>query len=913
MPLFGRRAPNTDDLAAYVPAPRHLEVLRADGRRIDLTARDTSTQLAATKQSWQTTALAYRKMIGELRYAQQLRAQSVAQTRFYVAAIQDWPNDPIALTDPEHGINPQLAADAIHNFARIPLDHEPDGYTARFDANMNAVGEVWIHIDADDAFHVRSISEVIVGLNGVAIATLPGGRDARPLNPDAESLLRCWRPDLEYGELADAALSSLLDVCEDVVLVGRELRAASRSRVAANGILLLPAALSMVQSRDESDDGYDDTVTSDTFMADFAAAMLAPLDDEGSASQVVPVVLRGDADDLDKVRHITLQRADAEKLIERQRAALLRLLHSLDIQPEQVEGIGQANHWTGWIIDARSIKTEVQPAADAIAACHLKAFLRPALESLGHAAADIAKITIVADCSGLAENPNRGQDARDAWDRFAISDEALRRELGFDEEDEPEPEEFVRRLAALGKLPVAETAEVLGLRRQDQPQTVAGEVLPSQPGLPAGERPVAQPGQTTPEQPVPTMPSTAPSPAARPPSPITAAAEPDPFGMHVDDDACRALAAIDASLAERIGVAADAALNRALERAGARVRSAAQKDRALVAQLATLDTAAIPATLGRDRVEQFVPVADLVADEYTRLRGQVVGWLRDAAVQAGLAACDVVGLNPNGAAGQRLSAEVTARLSGHIDPAWQVLVAELHEAAEWALFNDGADDDEPGERSGSPLSAQDIADMLAVAGGDRPSLIASADTFARDDKGQRRKHRRPDKKRRTRDTPGTGIATGPVMQQALAAEGAVLIGWEWDYRDFVPRKMFEPHHRLDGARVSTWSDPKLDTDARSSWIGPSFHPGDHRGCACGSFPILAVLDDPEGIVARRLAAAKGDPRRVAVDQLAAADDAAGRTGTSAQQTAEIRRRLTDAIDAMRAAHIEAPRPRRGRR
>jgi hypothetical protein len=919
VPQFGWRAPKPDELASYVPTPPKLRVLRAAGQRIDLSAWDTSARLAATKQSWQSTAFDYRALIGEVREAYRLRSQAVAKCRFYVAEKRPWPGEPAPLDGDDHELDPQLAADAVVNFNRIPFDSSPDGFTARLDENLNAVGEAWVHIDAEDDFHVRSISEVGIGADGrVTISTLPGVRETKPLDPEAESLLRCWVQDLEWSGLADAALRSMLGVAEDVVLTGREMRAGSRSRVAANGLLLLPSELSLVRSRADDEDGGDDTVESDTFMEDFVAAMLAPLDDDGDAQQVVPIVLRGEKEALDGVKHLTLDRADAEKLIDRQQAALARLLHGLDVQPEQIEGMGGTSHWNAWQIDARSIKEQVQPAADMIAGCLMKAFMRPALESLGYSAADIAKVTIVADASELAENPNRGQDARDAWDRYAISDEALRRELGFDEDDAPDPEEYVRRLASLGRLPVAETAEVLGFRRQDQqPQTVDGQVLPSTAALPSGDRPVAQPGQTSPEQPVPTMPSAPPDPSQGAPAPIRAAAEPDEFAMHVDDDACRALAAIDAALAERIGVAADAALARVLERAGARVRSAAQRDRSLAAQLTNLDPVAIPAALGRDKVGELVQVADLVTDEYTRLRGQVTSWLRDAGVQAGLVACDVVGVNPNGAAGQRLSAEVASRLAQHVNPAWKLLLEELHEAAEWELFEPTAlVDDEPGERSGSLLSAQDIAEVLAVAGGERPTLIASADEaeFARrDDKGKKRRHRRPDKKRRARDTPGTGVATGPVMQAALAAEGAVLMGWEWDYRDFVPRKMFEPHRRLDGIRVSTWSDPKLDTDPRNSWLGPSFAPGDHKGCLCGSIPIYAALDDPEGIVARRLAAAKGDPRRVAVDQLAAADTAAGRVGTSAQQTAEIRRRLTDAIDAMRAEHIEKPRNRRGRR
>lgn len=922
MALLGRRAPSPSDLAAYVPALRQLDVLRAAGQRIDLSARDTSTTLAATRQSWQATAFAYRAMIGEVREAYRLRSQSVAKCRFYVAQQRPFPEDPVALDSPDHDLDPGLAADALHNFRRLPLDHSPDGFIARADENLNCVGEFWIHADADGSFKVRSVSEVNVAMNGtVTVSTLPGGKAARPLDPETEALLRCWVRDIEWEDLADAPMRSMLDVAEDVVLAGRELRAAARSRVAANGLLLLPAALSLVRSRQDDEDGFDDEVGSDQFMADFTAALLAPLQDDGDAGQVAPVVLRGDAEDLAAVKHLTLERADAERLLDRQNGAILRLLHGLDVQPEEIEGLGSSSHWNAWQIDARSIKVQVQPAADMIAACLMQAYLKPALESLGYSKEDIAQVTIVADASDLAENPNRGQDARDAWDRFGISDEALRRELGFSEDDKPSDEEFIRRMATAGQLPVDVIAKLFGLKSAD-PQTVDGQVAPA--GLPSAEDPVAQPGQITPDQ---ALPSTAADdPTATPTSipGLVAAGEPDPFAMSVDEDACRQLALIDSMLSERVTVAAHDALARVLDRAGAKVRSAAQRDKTLAAQLVGQEAHLIPSVLGRDQVEALTSVPELVADSHARLHGQFVGWLADAHTQIGEVACRVAGLNPDSERGHSLRRSITQGLAPHVEPAWRLLVDELHDAAEWALFEPASPGDEPeeGEDDGSPLTAQDIADVLAVAGGDRTTLTASADVdgdevgaFAKGGKGKggknwNRKGKKAPKNRKPPTNPGSGVATGPVVDEALAVEGAVLLGYEWDYRDFIGRKQFLPHKLLEGYRFATWTDPILDTGPKTAWLGPRFRPGDHRGCRCSAIRVYAHLDDPEGIVAKRLAEAKGQPQAVANDQLAASDDAAGRVGTSAQQVREIRDRLLAGIDAMRAEHITKPRRRR---
>jgi hypothetical protein len=623
-------------------------VLRADGQRIDLSRRDSGQMLVATRQAWSASAWSYRDLIGELRYAVRLLSRSVARARFYPAQIRPWPDDPAPLDGKDHNLDKQLAADAMHNFNRLPLDANPDGFTARLVENLSIAGEGWIHIDPDEQFWVRSTSEITatadgkVMLNILPSATATSGQ--RQINPASEDLLRCWVPHPEWGQLADSPMRSLLDVAEDVVLAGREQRAAARSRVAANGILLLPSTLSLARTRDEDDD-LDDSVSSDSFMADFTSAMLAPIRDDGDPQSVVPIVIKGDLEDLKGVQHVVLQRADAEKLIERQASAILRLLRGLDVQPEQVQGMGQTNHWTAWILDAQSIKHQVGPMAETIAACLTQAFLRPALLSLKHDPAAVAQVMIAADISPLAEDPNRGQAAKDAHDRDAISDAALREALGFDDDDAPNEMELVRRSLDKGRItPQAiplivkvlngqmPTAEDIAAVTGQTPPIPAARAVTIGPAVPARKQlPAVSPTNTIPNKPVPTKPATSNG------GPVTAAA------------------GLDAQLVDRITVAADAAVARTVERAGARVRTAVRSKRALTAALNGIETHLIPAQLGRERVAQLVPIPDLVTGNYTRLEGQVRQWL----VAAGVPDPDRV---------------------------WEALSVALDEAAERAMF-----------------------------------------------------------------------------------------------------------------------------------------------------------------------------------------------------------------------------------
>jgi hypothetical protein len=836
--------------------------------------------LVATRSSWQATAWSYRDLIGELRYAQRLRSRAVARVRFYIAEVRPWPEDPAPLDGDDHELDAQLAADALHNFERIPFDHDPDGFTARFDENLNCAGEAWVHIDADDRFHVRSTSEVTASADGrVVINGLPTAvaGSARQLDPSTESLLRCWCPHPEWGQLADSAMRTLLDVAEDVVLAGREQRAAARSRVAANGILLMPDSLSLVQQREDED--QDDSVMSDAFMQDFTAAMLAPIRDDGDAGAVVPIVIRGDPEDIDKVQHLTLQRADSEQLIARQSAALLRLLKGLDVQPEQVEGLGSGNHWSSWLIDARSIRDQVIPAAETIAASLMQAYMRPALESLGYTAQDLARITIAVDASPLAENPNRGQDAMEAHGAGVISDAALREAKGFDDDDAPSDEEILRRLAASGNLPVGVIAALFGLTQQEvqQAAVIEEQIAPAETtpaALPAGTqqpRPQAGPGQVTPTNPVP----------AEPTQVVAAAVLDEESGYVVDDDAGRRLADIDAELADRITVAADAALARVIERAGARVRSQAQKDRAVAGAIGGLEAHLIPAKLGRERVESFVPVSDLLADGYSRLRGQFGRWMGQAAAQVADVVVDL--LRVSGAQADRVRVQVTDRLSSRTDLAWQTLAEKLDAAAEVALFlpDPLTPDPGPGEPVDTLISPADVEDVLRVAGGGQP-VRESSQTQAP----------------MRADTPGPGgYGTGPDVSALLEEHGAVLLGWEWQYRFSIKRDRFAPWHtQLDKIRFATFTDPALDTEPQTEWIGPYYFPGDHAGCRCRVVPIMAVVEQPDpddDIVARRLREAAADPRNILADEVAAEDTAAGRVGTSLQNESEVRRRLVD--------------------
>jgi hypothetical protein len=741
-----------EDIHAY-PVSSPLRVLRADGQRIDLTARDAGTRIAMIRQEWQADAWAYRDMIGELRYAQRLLARSVSTVRFFAAEIRDYPDNPVELSGTEHKLDPQLAKDAVSNLARLPLDDGPDGFVATFTENIETAGEVWIHGEPDEGdgerWSVRSVSEIQGAGDQILLAELPSltTMGQRIITED-EELLRCWTRHPRWGQLADSPLRAMLDVLEEVVLTGREMRAAARSRIASNGVMLIPTTLSLLRTREDEESLLDQCDAEDDFMRDFTEALTAPIRNEGSPGSVVPLILRGDAEALKEVRHLSLTRDDATKLMDRLQGALLRMLQGLDIQPEQVTGLGQANHWSGWQVEASNIRHQVLPTCGIVAGCLTKAFLRPALKALNYPPDQIRRVAVWYDATGLVESPDRAQDARDAWDRDAISNNALREALGFSEADTPEPAEYLARLLSRGSLTNAAMplvamlsgidmsdpkikqalAIAMDLRGGFQPGRSTGTT--ETPALPAGSSTAnpPQPNQVVPEKPAPT-PST--PDGTSPPAELTAAGQPiDPATR-----AARELAAIDALLTERIMVAADAAIARAVEVARGRIRNAVRKDKALTASIEGVESSQVAATLGRGTVTSLVSMPDLLAGAYQRLEGQFDRWLDQAARDVADA---TLGIAPAAHEAENVRNTLIDQLETYRPAAWAALTAAMDSAADQALFHS------PGLAPDSLLASADVLRVLVIAGGGQPTGSGHP-----------------------------GLATSPVVRDALANHTSV--------------------------------------------------------------------------------------------------------------------------------------------
>ena len=358
----------------------------------------------------------------------------------------------------------------------------------------------------------------------------------------------------------------------------------------------------------------------------------------------------------------------------------------------------------------------------------------------------------------MISTPTAEDHAGEAFDRFAISWDAYRRARGFSEGDAPLDDEINRRVGLnLGQwrpVVVSATGSVAG--------AVAGVVS----------------------------------------SAMTAAAS-QPLG--------HALAAVDRSLMARLLAGSSAAMGRALERAGNKLRQAAKPSAGspLAAQLRTCPATDVVRVLGSDAVSALATEEELFGDAWSSYEGDY----RAAVTAAQLAAIAVVGRYGQ-SIGRPWVDTLRARQASAVDASWWQLQAALSAKAHEQVLHPDAVVTAQGEVGlAGDIATGEVRAALARAGG------ASSTTETVN--GWRRSQVDEDGFLR-------GVASGPDMMAEVDRLGWMLDGWEWDYGS-APRRNPDPEHQgLDGTVAADFG---------------GLYPGDHAGCLC--LPLIPVLVGPK--------------------------------------------------------------------
>lgn len=846
--------------------------LTASGARIDLTDRSEATRLQR-KQAWQADAWVYRDAVGEIRMALDWLAGIKSRLRLYVGIVvnpDEPPSDIIQAVTPPVGndglptgepaavtdLDPRLVQDALDALAVLAGGGVGHGHLlGPLTVNMEVPGECYLLGIVDPAtgmeeWSIRSTDELVRNADGVwRLLPLPGASSTsgKELDPDWTYVGRLWNPHPRWHELPDSSMRGILDPCETLLLTSRKQRVRTRQRL-SNGLLAVPDTLDF-----ETEPGQPAT----PFMQRLAQLMVSAVSDESSAASLAPAVLRGPKADIEGIAKIDLvdkddEAKDAEKIDQ----AMTRIGRGLDVPPEVIAGLADVKYANAVAIDSTGFRYHIEPKAQRDVDALTEGYLWERLEALGHPEDQVRRIVIWYDPTEVVTNPNRLPDALKMHERMAISDRVLRDAAGYSETDAPDEEELLRRMSTSAALPEAVQAVLLALMGQQ-----AGITLPSQlPSTAAAPGADVVDGETEPG------PAALPSGETQQPDAVAASAA---SGRTPARFSSRALA-LDLTLRDRVTAAADAALRRSLERAGARVVSKAKGNAGLRAQTAGVPTIAVTAAVGQAGLDELgIDVDALLHGAFDDL-AQTFGIWATATFEQGLAAaCDLIGqpyYPPTGsdaltAAGAPPFSDVdTAPLRGldqiamrntwarDLAQAQEGLVADLAAEARRRLFSPTFQAPTVGEHDPSlVVRPGTVRRALATAGGAHSGTAGGVD--------QRGRAVNPD------DGDAGYVVTGHTMSSALTVAGVPQYAYRWVWGGSV--HPFPEHQALDGMTFADQSDDRLAvSEAFGSWLpGTSFFPGDHDGCNCSTERLVedpfAGMDPAEARSVRAAQKARG--------------------------------------------------------
>jgi hypothetical protein len=476
------------------------------------------TKLQIQTEQWQDEAWSFYDTDGEYQYGVGWLGAALSRCRLTAARVMPGGDEPEPITEgpvaalmSDFGDGPSGQAQIL-NKATVQLSVPGEYYLTAVDEDdgYGSTVRTWRVCSSDEIRAKGSgknrIFEVLVD------------RDTWVELPTNSIVVHSWNPHPRLSWTAVSPSKSALGALREVDLYNRAIIAKLTSRVAMNGLLLVPAEVNF-QTRAELQAGDDPLIAELIRVASHSIA------NPGSPSAALPLPIKVPAAFIDKMIHLNFADGVDEKIIDAREKALTRVARALNIPEEIISGMGDSNHWTAWQLEESAVRIHIAPIAEAI--CHglTVGYLQPALRAQQFKPAPGERYIVWYDTSELTSHPDRSAQATQVYDRLELSGEALRRESGFDEGDAPEPSELATMMLKklLANPQLAQWAY----------QTIAG---PSAPGgqaqPPAGAAPAGTNGSAPASQA--NVPAVAGSPSSAAPSgpPSTQNNPPPPPGSN---------------------------------------------------------------------------------------------------------------------------------------------------------------------------------------------------------------------------------------------------------------------------------------------------------------------------------------------------------------------------------------------
>lgn len=413
------------------PALRGRPAMVGATAMVDLGAASSWQTWKFGNKDWQTEAWRLYDIVPEIHKISGRIGDSLAQARLYVTEVDE--------TGEETG---EVTEERIKRLAAVPLGTgaQRDDCLRLAGIDLAIGGECWI-VGESAARSPEKAEGTWFVVTGTAFkkegsklkVKRPKNRGGSYLElaDGVDILIRCWNPHPNDTDQADSFTRSAIVPLREIELLTKREFAELDSRLTGAGVMFLPEGVDF--PREEGDpEGLAG------FMAVMQRAAAASIRDQSDARATVPIMATvPDAvlPYLDQLKPITFWSELSAEISNMKDKAITRLASSSEIPAEVITGIGDANHWTAWLISDEGIRWikagYLGPIADALT----RGFLRLALASMG--VANPERYAFAFDTSTLAAKPNRLDEALQLHDRFLIQDTEVVRAGAFDPDQMP--------------------------------------------------------------------------------------------------------------------------------------------------------------------------------------------------------------------------------------------------------------------------------------------------------------------------------------------------------------------------------------------------------------------------------------------------------------------------------------------
>lgn len=502
---MGDRKPR---LAPLKPSPKgHL---LASGNQATLTAASMSygsgngNATEAYNQylnfGWQLQAWAYYHNIGPFNYGMNWRANAMSRVSLVIAEMMPGDEQPTPVEDGDAkaavAILDQIKWDESQIMKRLSLQVDVPGRGYLVGREFGGMKEWCVYSPQQ----VRPVAarDRTRGVN-YEYELWDDGAHWVPLNKALITVIR--DPDPCYSWLDTSNAQAALTILREIDLYDKDIISSLVSRIANNGLLLVPAEVSF-PARQEFNDAED------PFMQELIEIAKQAIKDPGSASAAIPMPIKVPSQFIDSFRHLLLSSGVDQTVLTAREKAFGILADTVNLPKEVMTGIGDVNHSAGLMADlsASAINMHIAPTAEIICRCMTVGFLYPQMIANREPITGPrgGKLVIWYDTSELTAQPNLSDKAIELYDRLELSGEAVRRETGFSEDDAPDKvelkDQILKKASGEATLALTALAELTGASaRNNREETDSEEVPIRSEGATSGEQaaPVTQDAEAT--------------------------------------------------------------------------------------------------------------------------------------------------------------------------------------------------------------------------------------------------------------------------------------------------------------------------------------------------------------------------------------------------------------------------------